>query len=79
MKNQMTQIIYILEEEKTNTLYFLTVFCSSFRVYMKYSIQFRNPFLYFLRLCLLQNIIFAAHFVNFYAHIFGQKCLALHN
>ena len=52
-----------LEEGKTGTLYFLTVYCFSFHVNVEYSFEFRNPFL-------------AVHFIIFLFIHFGQKCLA---
>ena len=34
----------IFLEGRTSTLYFLTVFCFSFHVYVEYGFEFRNPF-----------------------------------
>jgi len=42
-----------LEEGRTGTLYFLTVFCFSFHVYVEYSFE------------LFRNLFLAAHFINF--------------
>jgi len=48
-KHRVTFGQLILEEGRTGTLYFLTVFCFSFHVYVEYSFEFRNPFFIFLR------------------------------
>ena len=62
----------IFLEERTGTLYFLTVglFCFSFYVYMKYSFEFRNLSFYLFK---VHSVILAAHFINFSYILFRVK------
>jgi len=78
-----------LEEGSTGTLYFLTVFCFSFHVYVEYSFEFRNPFLAarFINLLWILHGLQSPrphgdrtpvrpHKVSYkVSYIFGQKCL----